>query len=352
MATEYYDWNKTLSYDAEVTMVVGTRSIGKTFGLRLQLIKDFLKHGWKFVEVARYSKNKEKIASKYFDKIVSLGFFDDYVFKTNKNFAYVAKKPINDEKPDWQQFGYFVALSQEQQEKMNTFENVKRVIFDESIIDKKERYYRYLNNEFSKIANIFSTVTRENPNQKNGIQPRLYLLGNSIDFLNPYFERYKIPANITFGYSWHDNKRMLLHYVDSSNISGAQLQDTVYGHLIAGTSDEINLSKNFFEKPDENFIEIKPKSASFIFGIVFNKKKFGIWSDDELYYINSKIVNNTIKPIYALTLDDFSINYKVAKKCNANLKILCELFENAYLRFENSNIQMNFLEMLRKFGYN
>ena len=39
---DFYDWHKTLSYDADVTMVIGPRGVGKTFGLRKQCIKDFL----------------------------------------------------------------------------------------------------------------------------------------------------------------------------------------------------------------------------------------------------------------------------------------------------------------------
>ena len=34
--TDYYDWHKTLSYNADVTMVIGARGIGKTYGLRKQ----------------------------------------------------------------------------------------------------------------------------------------------------------------------------------------------------------------------------------------------------------------------------------------------------------------------------
>ena len=37
---DFYDWQKTLSYDADVTMVIGTRGVGKTFGLRTQFIRD------------------------------------------------------------------------------------------------------------------------------------------------------------------------------------------------------------------------------------------------------------------------------------------------------------------------
>ena len=51
---KYYDWEKTLSYDADVTMVIGARGVGKTFGLRRQFIRDYLRHEWRFVEVTRY----------------------------------------------------------------------------------------------------------------------------------------------------------------------------------------------------------------------------------------------------------------------------------------------------------
>lgn len=51
---KYYDWEKTLSYDADVTMVIGARGVGKTFGLRKQCIKDFLRDGSRFVEVTRF----------------------------------------------------------------------------------------------------------------------------------------------------------------------------------------------------------------------------------------------------------------------------------------------------------
>ena len=52
--SKYYDWNKTLAYDADVTMVVGARGIGKTYGVRLQCIMDYIKNGFRFVELVRY----------------------------------------------------------------------------------------------------------------------------------------------------------------------------------------------------------------------------------------------------------------------------------------------------------
>ena len=40
---KYYDWEKTLSYDADVTMVIGASGVGKTFGRRKQFIREWVK---------------------------------------------------------------------------------------------------------------------------------------------------------------------------------------------------------------------------------------------------------------------------------------------------------------------
>ena len=63
---DFYDWHKTLSFDADVTMVIGPRGIGKTFGLRYQCIKDFLKDGSRFVEVCRFKAELSGVSDGYF----------------------------------------------------------------------------------------------------------------------------------------------------------------------------------------------------------------------------------------------------------------------------------------------
>ena len=68
--SDYYDWNKTLSYDADVTMVVGARGIGKTYGLRLQFIRDWIKDGSRFVELTRHKNELSDFAATYFNRII------------------------------------------------------------------------------------------------------------------------------------------------------------------------------------------------------------------------------------------------------------------------------------------
>ena len=152
--TSFYDWNDTLAYDADVTMVVGSRGIGKTYGIRLQAIRDHIKNGYNFVELVRYKSELSGVSSGYFDRITSNNEFPDKIFQTANNMAFIADKPEGDEKPNWELCGYFLALSQHQQIKKRTFDKVKRIIFDEAILDKTDRYHHYLPREFSVVANV------------------------------------------------------------------------------------------------------------------------------------------------------------------------------------------------------
>ena len=151
---DFYDWNKTLSYDADVTMVIGARGIGKTFGLRKQCIKDFLRDGSRFVEITRYNNELSGVSDGYFNRLSSLPDFSDYVFKSDARYAYIADKDETKKKPEWKLIGYFVSLSSAQRMKKRTFDHVRRLIFDEAILERSDRYHRYLPNEFGTLANL------------------------------------------------------------------------------------------------------------------------------------------------------------------------------------------------------
>ena len=69
--SRYYDWGRTFAYDAPMTMVVGVRDVGKTYGLRKQLVNDFLKDGARFVQLVRYKTELPIMSGEYLAKVVS-----------------------------------------------------------------------------------------------------------------------------------------------------------------------------------------------------------------------------------------------------------------------------------------
>lgn len=348
---DFYDWNKTLSYDADVTMVIGARGIGKTFGLRKQCIKDFLRDGSRFVEITRYNNELSGVSDGYFNRLSSLSDFSDYVFRSDARYAYIADKDETNKKPEWKLIGYFVSLSSAQRMKKRTFDHVRRLIFDEAILERSDRYHRYLPNEFGTLANLVDTISRERADTKS-IRPRVYLLGNACDLANPYFAAYGVGTDLKFGYRWYAGKTFLLHYVDPGEYSTEKAAGTVAGRMIANTKTGNVAIRNEFIHPSSEFVKKKPGNAVFSFGIACNGRLYGIWLDERngYYHVTRKVPNNTGKPIFSLTRQDASINYIAASNLSVTMRYVADMYYHGLLRYEDESLEMEFGEVLEMFG--
>ena len=158
--SRHYDWGATFAYDAPLTMVVAVRDVGKTYGLRKQLIADFLKDGARFVQLVRYKTELPIMAGEYLTKVGRE--FPGYIFKSDTRYAWCAQKVPEGEKPNWQCMGYFCALTQMQQIKNTTFVDPYRIVLDEAIIDPAlQRYTSYLSREYYVLTQAVDSITRE-----------------------------------------------------------------------------------------------------------------------------------------------------------------------------------------------
>lgn len=352
----YYDWQKTYTYNAKVNIIISARGLGKTYGARKQAIKDFIKDGSKFVEIVRYKENlkgESAIQSGYFDKLMLNNEFPGFIFRTQGTNAYIAKEPASGKKPEWRHFGYFVALSAMQQTKQRTFANVKSVIFDEFIIDKRTRN-RYLQGEFNLFANLIDSLAREEVNEDGtpmGTKVRVYLLGNACDLTNPYFIRWGINKQPKEGYSWYGGKLVLLHYV-KDEVYQTGKKDTLVGRLVSGTAEENIIVNNIFNSGDEYNIMDKTPNAYFEYGVVYNGQKFGVWTDikEGYIFITDKVPEGSGKPIMALTKEDNTINYIQVRNGEKTLKLLMDMYYADVVRFKNVGIRDRFLEALQMSG--
>lgn len=349
---QFYDWEKTLSYDADVTMVIGARGIGKTFGLRAQCIRDFLRDGSRFCEVTRYKNELSGVSDGYFNRLERLDEFHGLMFRTDARYAYVAETPKKkDAKPEWRLMGYFVALSDAQRMKKRTFDKVRRIVFDEAILERSDRYHRYLPSEFGTLANLVDTVSRERADTA-GTRPRVYLLGNACDLANPYFAAYHVGTDIKFGYRWYAGKTFLLHYVDPGLYAGQKAAGTVAGRMMSNTeAGKVALDNEFIHKNSE-FVRRKPKTAKFSFGIACNGQTYGVWADvrEGYYYVSESIPKNSGRPTYSLTRDDASINYVAAGRLSKIMRYVQEMWYFGLLRYESEDVMVRFGEVLDLFG--
>lgn len=355
--SKYYDWKKTFSYQTgtqgEFCLVLGAKNIGKTFGLRIELLSRFLKTGKQYCEICRTKDEAEDVADGYLDKIFREGFFPGYRYKTVKRKGYIGKVELdedgNDVVNDWKLFVYFVALTMFQREKKRTYDNVYYFIFDEAVIDRKDKHHRYLANEYSILANLIDTILREDYENPKGA--KVFLLGNSCDLLCPYLRGLGVNTLPKFGYSFYRGKQTLLHYVEAFEVE-AKMQNTLVGRMLRGSEEARLVFNNEFIDDTDEYIEKRSGNAQFKFGIRYMGVEFGVWLDwkKALFYVENKIPKNHKSQTLALTRADNSIDYNMATRTNESLQILLEAFYLQSVRYDSPATRELFFQMLSYFG--
>ena len=349
---KYYDWQKTMSYqtgtNGEICVVLGAKDIGKTFGLRLKCVERFIKHGELFCEISRTNEESKAVMRGYFDKLQNAGFFGDYVFKTEQGCGYIARKPVSDEKPIWQLICYFVALTNFQREKKRTYMFVRRYIFDEAIIDVKDRYHRYLPDEFLILANILDSISRQQPGDDT--QYNLYILGNAVDLTCPLLRHLGINKIPQFGYSFYKNKTVLLHYVEPWDAQERRAY-TLVGRMLEGHDESAIIFDNEFADTTGREIMRKTPNAQYKYAFKWGRVTFAIWVDMKrgLWFITSKLPKDA-RNVYTLAKRDSSVDYQVVQKASPLAKLLTDVYYIGGLRYESPSLREAFFEVLSFLG--
>lgn len=352
----YFDWNKVFSYKADITMVITERGLGKTYGLRKQFVRDFLKDGSRFVEFVRYKNEIAFITNGYFSKLEENDEFPDYCFKTDAQRAYIAPRPEDGGRPakdEWQVLGYFIALSTVQTVKKMTFAKVRRMVLDEAVIDKRvNQYSRYLKNEYEILTNAVDSVTRERGDKEDRVKPRLYLLGNACDMLNPYFISYGVNRIPQRGFTWWANKTFLLCYPRNAEYAETKAKNTLAGRMAARTYQRYSALNNEFATGDDRLIEPKEHDADLQWGVKWKGRVTSIWrsKSTQLYYLCDGMPKNSGRPLYVLTAEDESIDTRTAKRTENRFILLKDLYYYQMLRYESEGVRLRFFDFMKVFG--
>lgn len=346
----YYDkyMQKLLSYNAPLSICIGGNSIGKTYGFTKQIIDDYfntggLFKGKQFGWIRRYDTELKKAAANFFDDIVEHDEYPGYLFKTDSAAAYIAAKPKSeDEKPKWDTIGHFFALSKQGNYKGTAYPRVKRLVFDEYIRELKTPP-GYLYDDIGKLMKLWKTVARKRSDCQ------LYLLSNAVDLVNPAFAWLGIVNEPKEGFSWHNNKTVILHHIKDKAFAASE-RDTLVGQVIAGTSLESVMIDNEFAQSNDSFIGDKTSKASYRYGFQYDKQRFGVWYDgyQGIFYINRKIPKGG--QVYALKLADHAPNLHLISTAGQFARKMGVLYGNGIVYFSDNATRENFIKMLNMLG--
>lgn len=363
---KYYNWGKTRSFynrkmrQAEFTAVIGGKGIGKTFGIRKQVIEDYISKGERFCELCRYANQMESIMGEYTEKLQFKGFFKDYIFKCEKDILYIAKKPEPywietkngdskevTEKPEWEICGYFAAMTQYVTLKQRTFVNVCTIIVDEFILERESQYTRYLSNEYTIFMRCCSSIWREEKDDQRRL--RCVMIANAVDFLNPYFAAWNITEPPKSGYSWWLNKSLLIDMVDMSTVDIGS-DDTLVSRMTTDDRDRAMAYDNRFKNYDTEFIAPKSKVAQFFCELRYRDKNYGIWKDSRYYYVNDEIPPKGIHKILNFHIEDATLTSTVFILTSTFPTLMRYAYFGHRLRYSNAAIKDEFFKFLKEMG--
>ena len=173
---------------ADVVLVLGERTNGKSFATKEMLIKHAYKDDEEFGYIRRWEDDvKDYLISEYFTDVIANKDGTNYVKKwTNGEYDTIVayRKSIyfgkyneeTDKVERKKKIGRMFALSGNEHYKSLSFPNIKYLFYEEWITNKS-----FLPNEPKELLNLVSTVFRLR------VDGRLFCIGNKLSRYNPYF---------------------------------------------------------------------------------------------------------------------------------------------------------------------
>lgn len=324
----FWDYGKTLSYNALFNFIVGNRGGGKSYGFKEWCLKSFKKTKKQFIYLRRTLVELEDSMPSFWYDIQK-----DYPGEILEVKGY--EFYINGELS-----GYGLNLSTQSKKKSIPYPDVDKIGYDEFLVDT-ESGERYLKNEVKAFLNFYETVARMR-------DVRVMFLANSLSMTNPYFAFFKISLPYGSLLCVRDDK--LIELVQKEEFIEVK-KNTRFGKIIADTEFFDYAVNNKFTLDNHNFIEKKTGYSKHIFNMTYKGIEYGVWADynNGILYVTDQI--DPSSPFnYILSREDHKPNTMLlqSKTKQKYLAYLCEQYLKGNVRFTSINIKNNVTEVISK----
>ena len=335
----FYSPDRIISYNALLSIIIGERGVGKTYGFKKYAVKRFLNKHKQFAYIRRYDTDLEASVgttqdNKFFEQIKNE--FPDSTFKIAKN------KKVRKLYIDNCICGYALPLSAADSLKSSSYEDVDLIIYDEFML-KEGSSQHYLRNEPEIILDLIETIGRLR-------DIRIYCLGNAISSTCPLMSYFDVTLPYNTDIKLFKEGTIAIEYIKNEKYREVK-KASRFGKLIEGTKYGKYAIDNEFLTDSKAFIKKKDKNAKFYFILYINGKEYGIWRDfkNQIIYVSSDIDPKC--PVkFAILEEDHNESTIFAKvRSNFWFKQIINHYRLARLCFENQTVKNLFMQELGKY---
>lgn len=312
--------------DTVYNFVVGNRRAGKSVGVGIFALADFIMFGYKSALIRRYDKNfrdsKAPAMQSFWGKsFPHLHEFPDIVksdIKLQEIYPLELVESLNFREHeidfrdyhcyiDGELFCYPVMLNKYDDNKNNIFENVHNILYDEFI---PETGRSGLSNEFNAVANIYDTIARGRPHalETTGV----IFMANSVTDTNEFYVNLKIDQELR-----SDTKRLYRPErgwcleVVRNQTAEEEIKNSAFGKMLmscdAGQS-YLNYSQENVVQDDQSFVERIGGDMRYIANFTVDKNVYALKQNELCYYFTDDGVDKNFGKNYALTKEDHTMD--------------------------------------------
>lgn len=331
----WFSLDKILSYGRHLMIITGKRSTGKSTGVALYLLLDFIQNGHGWIYTRRTQDETDLTAPDWFDnaaEILTLSGIECAVSYEK------GKYKVNGEEA-----GFAIALSQQQKYKGKNLSLAYWIVYDEFISFDR----RYLGTkadpekEYRSLMSLYQTADRGiGKSQRN--ETRIIALGNNATYYNPLYmalgvDRY-IRKDTHFlapkGEEWvvqqlhPDDAEMAEEY---KNSVGYKLSDE-------RTKQYAYENMSIEEAADKSFIKKITKPLLAGYNLIFDSVEMGVYLNYEesyLYISGKKNAGHT----FALSAADHKPNYFLIGQGAPQIQQLKFCYSQGKIIFESYQIK-------------
>lgn len=332
----WYSLDKILSYGRHLMIITGKRSTGKSTGVALYLLLDYLQNGHGWIYTRRTQDETDLTAPDWFDNAAEIltlaGIPAEVTYEKGKY------------KVNGEEAGFAIALSQQQKYKGKNLSLAYWIVYDEFISFDG----RYLGTkadpekEYRSLMSMYQTADRGiGKSQRN--ETRIIALGNNDTYYNPLYmalgiDRY-IRADTHFlapkGEEW------VVQQLRPEDAENAEEYRESVGYKLSDERTKQyayeNMSKE--EAADKSFIRRVSAPMVAACNLIFDGVEMGVYcnyNDGYLYISSQKNGGQT----YALTAKDHKPNYFLLQSGSPQIKQVKFCYSQGKIVFENMRVKM------------
>lgn len=347
----FWSPKKALTYNKPIICVTATRSVGKSTGVALYVLFDFLINGHKFMYIRRRQRDTFKTCKTFFTNAVAIvnqyTHFKIYGFKYDCGFYWIAldmDTTKEEAEPIWEKCGLAAPLSEEEDLKSSVFSDYFTIIYDEFISKDRTKYLGTKATpemEWESLVSLYQTVDRGIGKPFRN-ETRIFLLGNKATIYNPICISLGISDYVNKGQHFTSPKEKQWVWEDLDRVEATAKIEESFAFQMS-TNSVKNYAYRNLGKDKDDFIR-KPDIANYVATVKLHDELYGIYRDSEYnFYIY------TPKPDYAV----FALDVDSHKESDVKLinkwrdsPLMCMLsdaYKRGMLYFGNGKIQNAFL---------